>query len=268
MNDRMDTTRTARIVAWIRRRPGISASAGVAIVALAAIVLVWFQPQKLFIDNRVDEELPGLSTADDQSGAAMDDDMADGEMTDEAMSDEGMADEGMADESMGSDEDMAEPMSDESMSEDDMAGDDMAGSGDEETGDEPIESETSEDAAATNETAESTGPVILRRGTFQSHDHPTSGEALFVRLEDGSRVLRIEDLQTDNGPDLNVYLSSAPADASAGELGSDYVDLGDLKGNIGSQNYEIPAEVDIDRYSTVVIWCVRFSVAFGAAGTA
>ena len=36
------------------------------------------------------------------------------------------------------------------------------------------------------------------------------------------------------------------------------------KGNIGPQNYEIPPEVDLDRYSTVVIWFVRFSVAFGA----
>jgi len=46
--------------------------------------------------------------------------------------------------------------------------------------------------------------------------------------------------------------------------GGAYVDLGDLKGNIGSQNYEIPGEVDTDRFSTAVIWCVRFGVAFGA----
>ncbi|MCO4835109.1 MAG: DM13 domain-containing protein, partial [Acidimicrobiaceae bacterium] len=44
-----------------------------------------------------------------------------------------------------------------------------------------------------------------------------------------------------------------------------FIDLGDLKGNIGSQNYEIPVGIDLDRYSTVVIWCVRFGVAFGAA---
>jgi hypothetical protein len=43
------------------------------------------------------------------------------------------------------------------------------------------------------------------------------------------------------------------------------VDLGGLKGNIGPQNYEIGSDVDLDRYSTVVIWCVRFGVAFGAA---
>jgi hypothetical protein len=41
-----------------------------------------------------------------------------------------------------------------------------------------------------------------------------------------------------------------------------------LTGNIGSQNYEIPADVDLDIYNTVVIWCVRFGVAFNAADLA
>ncbi|HYN32216.1 MAG TPA: DM13 domain-containing protein, partial [Ilumatobacteraceae bacterium] len=84
---------------------------------------------------------------------------------------------------------------------------------------------------------------------------------------DGStqRFLRFEDFETDNGPDLNVYLSSAAPDASVDQLGADFVDLGDLKGNVGPQNFEIPTDVDLDRYSTVVVWCVRFGVAFGSA---
>ena len=62
-----------------------------------------------------------------------------------------------------------------------------------------------------------------------------------------------------------MYLISAGPEASSGEVEADFVDLGDLKGNIGPQNYEIPADVDLDQYSTVVVWCVRFSTAFGAA---
>ena len=77
--------------------------------------------------------------------------------------------------------------------------------------------------------------------------------------------MRFEDFRTDNGPDLNVYLSAAPPDAPVGQFTDVYVDLGDLKGNVGSQNYEIPRDLDLDLYSTVVIWCVRFSVIFGAA---
>jgi hypothetical protein len=38
-----------------------------------------------------------------------------------------------------------------------------------------------------------------------------------------------------------------------------------LKSNVGNQQYEIPDDVDLDKYSTVVIWCRAFSVEFGAA---
>ena len=115
---------------------------------------------------------------------------------------------------------------------------------------------------------EPSGPAEVVRqveGAFIDRSHPTEGVA--VVLNDGTqqRFLRFEDFATDNGPDLNVYLSSAPADASAGEFDDDFVDLGDLRGNIGAQNYEIPTDVDLSHHSTVVIWCVRFSVAFGAA---
>jgi hypothetical protein len=97
-------------------------------------------------------------------------------------------------------------------------------------------------------------------GTFESDAHPTSGAAVVLGNGTGQRFLRFEDFATDNGPDLNVYL----VNSSTGDV-SDFVDLGDLTGNIGEQNYEIPVEVDLDRYDRVVIWCVRFGVGFGDA---
>ncbi|WP_420431651.1 DM13 domain-containing protein [Candidatus Poriferisocius sp.] len=102
-------------------------------------------------------------------------------------------------------------------------------------------------------------------GEFISRSHPTSGTVDVLGDGTGQRFLRFEDFRTDNGPDLNVYLSAAPPDAPVGQFTDVFVDLGDLKGNVGSQNYEIPRDLDLDVYSTVVIWCVRFSVVFGAA---
>ena len=107
--------------------------------------------------------------------------------------------------------------------------------------------------------------VIQYEGSFIDRSHPASGIAEVLNDGTEQRFLRFEDFATDNGPDLNVYLSTAAPDAPAGEFDDDFWDLGDLKGNIGPQNYEIPPEVDLDVYSTVVIWCVRFGVAFGAA---
>ena len=125
--------------------------------------------------------------------------------------------------------------------------------------------EPSEPAEVVPEPSGPAGVVRQVEGAFIDRSHPTEGVA--VVLNDGTqqRFLRFEDFATDNGPDLNVYLSSAPANASAGEFDDDFVDLGDLRGNIGAQNYEIPTDVDLSHHSTVVIWCVRFSVAFGAA---
>ena len=126
---------------------------------------------------------------------------------------------------------------------------------------------TGEAGAIDNErTASSIAEVAPYRGAFVDRSHPTTGTAVVLQgAGSGERVLRFEDFKTDNGPDLNVYLSPAPADAAASAFDDDFIDLGDLKGNVGNQNYDIPRDVDLDKYSTVVVWCVRFRVAFGTA---
>ncbi|MFE0579706.1 MULTISPECIES: DM13 domain-containing protein [unclassified Streptomyces] len=112
-------------------------------------------------------------------------------------------------------------------------------------------------------------PRTLSQGSFISHEHDTKGTAKVVRLADGSHVLRLEGLDTSNGPDLRVWLTDAPVkEGVAGWRVFDdgkYVSLGKLKGNKGDQNYEIPADVNLADYSSVAIWCDRFDVSFGAA---
>ncbi len=79
----------------------------------------------------------------------------------------------------------------------------------------------------------------------------------------------VEDLKTSEGPDVRVYLSALPAAESKLEnLGGGAVELGRLKGNLGSQNYVVPAGTDLSRIRSAVIWCHRFEVGFGAADLA
>jgi hypothetical protein len=106
---------------------------------------------------------------------------------------------------------------------------------------------------------------VIATGQFVSLEHDTTGAAVLIELSNGSRVLRFDDLDTSNGPDLRVYLSEQPPGLGAGEYGEDAVDLGPLKGNIGDQNYSIPEGVDLTRVRTAVVWCRRFTVAFGLA---
>lgn len=109
-------------------------------------------------------------------------------------------------------------------------------------------------------------PIQLTRGELRSLEHATSGVALVLELEDGSRFLRLEGLETSNGPDLRVIITDRPVsdDWHVWDDG-EYVDLGPLKGNIGSSNYQIPRGVDLSRFRTAVVWCRRFSVGFGVA---
>jgi hypothetical protein len=174
-----------------RRRRWIWASVAL-VVALVAFVLVWFQPQKLFIDERVVEAVPTLPPAPNPPAG---------------------------------------------------------------------------DVTSPSPTTTTTPPTVeLGRGEFVSLDHGTSGIVRVLQLGDGTRFVRLEGLDTSNGPDLYLYATANPADGAEGAFDDDIVNLGRLKGNQGDQNYEIPADVvDLERFTTVVIWCDRFDSAFGAA---
>ncbi len=181
-----------------RRRWPWAVAAALVLAALAVFVLVWFQPHKLFVDDRVDQAVPTAR---------------------------------------------------------------------------PTPSTTAGGAAAPAPPAAPTttappAPVDLAAGGFVSLDHATAGTARIIALADGRRFVRLEGFETENGPDLYVYLSTNPAGGPEGAFDDDVVDLGRLQGNIGDQNYELPADVDPGRFASVVVWCDRFDSAFGAADLA
>jgi len=105
--------------------------------------------------------------------------------------------------------------------------------------------------------------VLLGRGRFEPVAHSARGTATTIHRARGGRVLTLTDFEVDNGPDLRVYLVAGPARTES-EV-DDFEDLGALKGNRGNQQYELPRGLDLDRYSTVVIWCRAFSVNFAQA---
>lgn len=131
----------------------------------------------------------------------------------------------------------------------------------------PTAPSTSSTAPASEATsAAPVGPVELAAGSFVSQEHETSGDATVLELPDGRRVLRVEGFSTSNGPDLEVWLSDRTAGGSWFKYDEGrHVGLGKLKATDGDHNYEIPADADLDGIRSVVIWCVRFDVAFGSA---
>lgn len=111
-------------------------------------------------------------------------------------------------------------------------------------------------------------PVALASGEFRDADafHRGSGRATIYALADGKRILRLEAFRVTNGPDLRVLLTPHPGPGSRDDLdAAGYTELGKLKGNIGNQNYEIPADTDVAGQRSVVIYCRPFHVVFSTA---
>ena len=107
------------------------------------------------------------------------------------------------------------------------------------------------------------GNELVAAGRFEPVRHSARGIARAVELRSGARVLTLTGFEVDNGPDLRVYLVAGPARTES-EV-DDRLDLGGLKGNKGNQQYALPSDADLRRFSTVVIWCRAFSVLFARA---
>ena len=222
-----DVPGKAPLIRRIGAHPVLVGGAALAVVALVAFVLVWFQPQALLFDRVVDEDFPTVTDVDAAPGDR------------EAPADSATSEQSATPEQSAPAVDGPDPQTDPQA--DGVPKDD-------------------EDQSAVSE------PVLLAAGTFSSRNRYTvEGQASVFELEDGSRVLRLEDFSSTNGPDLFVYLTAADEADDDADLDADHVDLGVLRGNIGDQNYAIPEDVDLDDYDTVVIWCRRFTVGFGAA---
>lgn len=99
--------------------------------------------------------------------------------------------------------------------------------------------------------------IVDRAEVVDNPAHPASGFVSVLDTEAG-RVLRYEDFETINGPDLFIYLST--------DLGAtEFVNLGDIRATVGNANYQIPDDVDLDKYKYALVWCKRFGVLFNYA---
>ena len=116
-------------------------------------------------------------------------------------------------------------------------------------------------ATHVNETLPNFTLTTVLQGSFRNGapGHMAQGSVILYRTLSGGQFVRFENFSVTNGPDLNVYLSKGQ------NPGLGYVNLGDLKGSQGDQNYDLPRDIDLNEYSFVLVWCVSFSVLFGYA---
>lgn len=114
------------------------------------------------------------------------------------------------------------------------------------------------------EAAKPPGNVALLAGKFSGESgHDGTGDATVIKRASGGRVLTLSNFDVDPGAGgLRVYLHAGKT--TSDDLG-EFVDLAALKGTRGDQQYDLPADLDLKRFSTVVIWCVPFTTRIAQA---
>jgi Electron transfer DM13 len=112
--------------------------------------------------------------------------------------------------------------------------------------------------------------TVLHFGKLETVNAPTQGTVAIVKKTDGSTVLRLQNLKTEAGPDLHVYLYAAPTPAKTIDAKTvkavKFIDLGKLPAPFsGFLEYAIPAGTDLATFKSAIIWCDVASVTFAGA---
>ncbi len=255
-----------------KRRP---VQIGAAILAIPVLLLAWWLGSPLLIDDVVNEPFPRAAMAVIPDGMSADE-------VEEAMIEAETVDipayEDMPEMSTTAST-LAPPTNATSVTVNTEAVTDQepTGAGDpstttsapaEEQPTETVNPSTTTSAAEADPEPQPRVPVPLVTGPLMDGDsfHQGSGQVTLYRLEDQTHLIRLEDIEVTNGPALHVLLTPIHGLGSRDDLqAAGYVDLGPLKGNIGSQNYPVPADYRIPDELTLVIYCVPFRVVFATA---
>lgn len=231
-----ETQDTEPTGSWRSKRPWLIGGGVLGLLVVAVLAFGVFGVQSLFIDDQVDEE-----AFEFESGAVAPDVGAPSDPAATTEADPAPTTEARAAEVGPEASDAPEPGPPEAEAE--------AAPAPEQN---PPPSETAPPA--------STEPAVslVARGGFSPEDH--AGRGTVNLYTDGNQsVVRFEDdFATENGPDLYAVVY----------VGGERVELGQLKGNQGSQNYELPADIAPESVNAVSVWCKRFDSTFTTATVA
>ncbi len=253
-----------------KRRP---VQIGAAILAIPVLVLAWWLGSPLFIDDVVNEPFPRAAMAvipDDMTADEVEQAMVDAETID-VTAYEDMPEVSTTTTTLAASADTT-PTVATTVAPPPVETSSTAESAEGPTDPEPTDTSASSTVAPSSTEAvpetRPSGPVSLVTGPLMDGDsfHQGSGQVTLYRLEDQSHLIRLDNIEVTNGPDLHVLLTPVHGLGGRDDLqAAGYIDLGQLKGNIGSQNYMVPADYEIPDELTLVIYCVPFRVVFATA---
>lgn len=116
--------------------------------------------------------------------------------------------------------------------------------------------------------AELAGVTPVLSGDFYNVEKTGGGAARIYEVAGATprRILRFEDFSVSQNTDLFIWLSEAESPKTSAEaVDKPKVVLGELRSTLGPQNYEIPADLPLDRIRSIVIWCQPVAIVYSAA---
>ncbi len=107
---------------------------------------------------------------------------------------------------------------------------------------------------------------ILAGGTWTKKGYAIEGSWNIVERAGERVVVLSDDFKTKKGPDLKVFLSpTSLTDLGDRNATQSSIFLGALTSHRGRQEFPIPADVDLDRFATVIVHCEKYSKLWGGA---
>lgn len=103
-------------------------------------------------------------------------------------------------------------------------------------------------------------------GTWTKKSQKIAGAWKIVETAEG-RFLELDDsFKTRRAPDLKLFLSPREAgDVNAKNATSGSVLIAKLQKAKGAQRYELPADLDLDDYQTLVLHCEQYTKLWGVS---
>jgi hypothetical protein len=104
----------------------------------------------------------------------------------------------------------------------------------------------------------------LPSGTFIKKKKKLKGAWEVVQRGDKTFIVFADDFRAANGPDLKIFLSPQTVSDVTGKTAvNGAINIGELKATKGTQEYEIPAGVNLADYNSVLVHCEAYSVLWG-----
>ncbi len=106
----------------------------------------------------------------------------------------------------------------------------------------------------------------ISSGLWTQKGYSIMGEWKVIERDNKTIIVFGDDFKTRKGPDLKVYLSTR----SIGSLDDRSVEstsiiIGPLKSSKGPQEYQLPEEINLNEFASLVIHCEAYSHLWGGA---